>query len=57
MTSSLLSNGCWSEMLDKGLPLSIYIFSKRIKHTHTHTHIHAADKVETLLPFWSLVER
>lgn len=45
MTSSLLNNGCWSEMPDKGLLLAIYFLKE------SNTHRHAAHKVETLLPF------
>jgi hypothetical protein len=35
MISSLLSNGCWSEMLDKGLLLAIYIYFLKESNTDT----------------------
>jgi hypothetical protein len=37
MTSSLLSNGCWSDMLDKGPLLSISIYFLKESKTCRHT--------------------
>ena len=53
MTSSLLSNGCWSGMLDKGAT-TIYIYFLKESNAHTETCCRQGRDTITIL---ELVER